>query len=130
MIPADSRREARQTDPTRERRSPRTEGRMPNRPEGTRGRTPPGRLSTIQCVPNFSEGRDAATIDAIAGAIAAIPGVQLVDASADADHHRMVITFVGQQEAVVNGALAGAAEAARRIDLTTHAGEHPRLGAV
>src|SRR5262249_4426779 len=95
----------------------------------------PGRLPArfpcmIQCIPNFSEGRNAATIAAITAAIAATPGVRLVDASADPDHHRMVVTFVGDETAVVAGAVAGARDAVRRIDLTHHAGQHPRMGAV
>jgi glutamate formiminotransferase / 5-formyltetrahydrofolate cyclo-ligase len=84
----------------------------------------------IQCVPNFSEGRDTAAIAAIAGAIGAAAGVRVVDCSADADHHRTVVTFLGEPAAVVEAAVAGAAEAVRRIDLTQHRGEHPRLGAV
>src|SRR5438067_1923686 len=113
---------------TRTRTIPNTEHRTPN----TERRPPPAarHLRAIQCVPNFSEGRDAAVIAAITAAIAGVPGVRLVDASADADHHRMVATFVGGREAVVAAAVAGAAEAVRRIDLTKHAGEHPRLGAV
>src|SRR5436305_7813412 len=86
-------------------------------------------LCAIQCVPNFSEGRDAATIAAITSAIAATPGVQLVDSSADPDHHRMVATFVGPPQGVIAAAVAGATEAVRRIDLRIHAGGHPRLGA-
>jgi glutamate formiminotransferase len=81
-------------------------------------------------VPNFSEGRDPATIRAIAGAIAATPGVRVVDVSADPDHHRAVLTFVGEHAAVVAGAVAGAGEAVRRIDLTRHRGQHPRMGAL
>jgi glutamate formiminotransferase len=84
----------------------------------------------VQCVPNFSEGRDPSTIDAITGAIAGTAGIRVVDCSADADHHRMVVTFLGPPAAVVDAAVAGAAEAVRRIDLTRHTGEHPRLGAV
>jgi glutamate formiminotransferase / 5-formyltetrahydrofolate cyclo-ligase len=83
----------------------------------------------VQCVPNFSEGRDRAVIEAIVAA-AAVPGVRVADWSGDADHHRMVLTLVGPPPAIRDGAFAAAAEAVRRIDLTQHAGEHPRLGAV
>jgi glutamate formiminotransferase len=83
----------------------------------------------IECVPNFSEGRDTATIDAIVAAIASA-GVTVVDHSSDPDHHRMVVTFLGAPEAVAEAAFAGAREAVTRIDLTRHEGVHPRFGAV
>lgn len=82
-----------------------------------------------QCVPNFSEGRDSETIAAIAAAASA-PGVRLVDHSADPDHHRMVVTLLGAPEATVEAVLRAAEVAVRRIDLSRHQGEHPRLGAV
>ncbi len=84
----------------------------------------------IQCVPNFSEGRDATTVAAIVDAVARVQGTRVADYSADPDHHRMVLTFLGDPQAVVAGAMAGAREAVRRIDLTHHAGQHPRLGAL
>lgn len=84
----------------------------------------------VQCVPNFSEGRDAAVVEAIAGAIRAAAGVRLADYSADPDHHRMVATFVGPPEPVLEAALAAAAVAIERIDLRRHVGAHPRLGAL
>src|SRR5262245_17449457 len=84
----------------------------------------------IQCVPNFSEGRNPEVIGGIAAAIAAVPGVRLADVSPDPDHHRVVVTFVGEREAVVDGALAGAREAVARIDLNAHVGQHPRMGAL
>jgi glutamate formiminotransferase len=83
----------------------------------------------IECVPNFSEGRDADTIAAIVAAIASA-GVTVVDHSADPDHHRMVVTFLGAPEAVAEAAFAGAREAVKRIDLTRHEGVHPRFGSV
>jgi glutamate formiminotransferase len=86
-------------------------------------------MDIIECIPNFSEGRDSATIDAIVGAIAAC-GVTVADHSSDPDHHRMVVTFLGNPEAVMSAALAGAREAVRLIDLTRHSGQHPRMGAV
>ena len=84
----------------------------------------------IECVPNFSEGRDLARIDAIENAIAAVPGVLMLHRTSDYDHNRSVITFAGSGEAVLEGALRGAAKAAKLIDLTGHLGVHPRLGAL
>src|SRR5919201_856413 len=84
----------------------------------------------LECVPNVSEGRDATALDAIAAAIRAVGGVRLLDRHADADHHRSVFTFVGSPAAAIEAALAAAHEAVRRIDMRTHAGVHPRIGAV
>ena len=84
----------------------------------------------IECVPNFSEGRDAETIPAIAEAISSVKGVGLLDQSADADHHRSVFTFAGEPEALGKAVLRAAAVAVERIDLRTHHGVHPRLGAI
>jgi glutamate formiminotransferase/formiminotetrahydrofolate cyclodeaminase len=86
-------------------------------------------MKLIECVPNFSEGRRPEVIDAIRAAIAAVEGAVVLDLSSDASHNRTVITFVAPPEAVVGAALAGAREAARRIDLREHSGEHPRMGA-
>lgn len=86
-------------------------------------------MPLVECVPNFSEGRDPAVIAAIRDAIAAVPGVHVLDVSSDPSHHRSVITFVAPLETAVDAAFAGIAEATARIDLTKHAGEHPRLGA-
>lgn len=84
----------------------------------------------IECVPNFSEGRDRQVIDAIAEAIAAVEGVRLLDVDPGPATHRTVMTFAGRPEAVVEAAFRGAREAAGRIDMRRHAGEHPRFGAV
>ncbi len=84
----------------------------------------------IQCVPNFSEGRDAAAMGAIVEAVRAMPHVRLADWSADADHNRMVVTFVGPPEAVRAAALAATETAIRVIDIGRHRGVHPRLGAL
>ena len=86
-------------------------------------------MPLVECVPNFSEGRDATVIAAIRDAIAAVPTVAVLDVSSDKDHHRTVITFVAEAAHAADAAFAGIAEAARRIDLTRHQGEHPRLGA-
>jgi glutamate formiminotransferase / formiminotetrahydrofolate cyclodeaminase len=83
----------------------------------------------VECVPNFSEGRDTSKVDAIVGALREVPGVFLLDRESDADHNRSVITMAGEPEAVAEAALRGVGKAAELIDLTHHAGAHPRLGA-
>ena len=82
----------------------------------------------VECVPNFSEGRDAAKVDAIVEAMK-VPGVYLLDREMDADHNRCVITLVGEREAIEEAAIRGVGKAAELIDLTTHQGAHPRMGA-
>ena len=84
----------------------------------------------VQCVPNFSEGRDPAVIQAIVDAVRQTPGVRLADWSADTDHNRLVVTFVGPPDAVQAAAFAAAAAAVERIDMRGHLGVHPRLGAI
>jgi glutamate formiminotransferase len=83
----------------------------------------------VECVPNFSEGRDPAVVEAIRAAIAAVPGAHVLDVSSDVSHHRTVITCVAPRRVIVDAAFAGVREAVARIDLTRHAGVHPRLGA-
>jgi glutamate formiminotransferase / formiminotetrahydrofolate cyclodeaminase len=83
----------------------------------------------IECVPNFSDGRRPEVCNAIAGAIRAVPGTHVLDVSADPDHNRTVITFVGTPSAVVEGAFQAIAKAAEHINLHEHEGEHPRIGA-
>jgi glutamate formiminotransferase len=83
----------------------------------------------VECVPNFSEGRDIAKIDAIARSVAAVPEVALLDRESDADHNRSVLTFVGPPDAVAEAALRAVETAAALIDLTRHQGAHPRIGA-
>jgi len=83
----------------------------------------------VECVPNFSEGRDAARIDAIVQAIVAVPEVVLLDREADADHNRSVLTMVGPPAAVAEAALHAVERAVSLIDLTRHQGAHPRIGA-
>ena len=87
------------------------------------------RRRIVECVPNFSEGRDARIVDAIEAAIARGPGIAVLGKTMDADHNRSVITFAGSPEAVVEAALRGVAKAAELIDLNTHEGVHPRIGA-
>ena len=84
---------------------------------------------TIECVPNFSEGRDLAVIAALEHAVASVRGVSLLDSTSDVDHNRTVLTFAGESNAVTEAALAAVTEAVARIDLTAHRGVHPRLGA-
>ncbi len=83
----------------------------------------------IECVPNFSNGRNPHIYNGIANAIRAVPGTHVLNVSADADHNRTVITFVGGLEAVEEGAFQAIAYAAQHINLDEHSGEHPRIGA-
>ncbi len=82
----------------------------------------------VECVPNFSEGRDKAKVDAIVEAMK-INGVFLLDREMDADHNRCVITLVGEREPIQEAAIRGVGKAAELIDLNTHQGAHPRMGA-
>lgn len=83
----------------------------------------------VECVPNFSEGRNIKTINAIAGAISHVAGVKFISAEPDKDYNRTVVTFVGEPQAVAEAAFQGTKTASELIDMTQHAGEHPRLGA-
>ncbi len=83
----------------------------------------------VECVANFSEGRRSAIVDEIVAAIRAVPEVHVLDQESDADHNRSVITFVAAPENIVEAAFQAIAAAARLIDLDTHSGAHPRLGA-
>jgi glutamate formiminotransferase len=84
----------------------------------------------IECVPNVSEGRRPEVVAAMAAAIRGVPGVRLLDHSSDPSHHRSVFTFVGDSAGVERAVLALFERATADIDLRTHKGEHPRLGAV
>ena len=84
----------------------------------------------IECVPNFSEGRDLTVIDRIAGAIESTRGVILLDQTHDADHNRSVFTFVGEPEELETALAKAAAIAVESIDLRKHSGVHPRIGAI
>lgn len=83
----------------------------------------------IQCVPNFSEGQDERTIEKITDAFRAKKGVKLLDYAGDKDHNRLVITVVGEPEAVKNATLEAIGIAVASIDLTQRQGQHPRMGA-
>jgi glutamate formiminotransferase len=84
--------------------------------------------AVVECVPNFSEGRDLRRVEAIVAAMR-VEGVRLLDWSMDADHNRSVVTVAGEPSAVVEAAVRGAGKAAELIDLTQQQGVHPRMGA-
>jgi glutamate formiminotransferase/formiminotetrahydrofolate cyclodeaminase len=84
----------------------------------------------VECVPNFSEGRDRSVIDAIARAISGVSGVRLLDVDAGADTNRTVYTFVGAPDAVAEAAFQGMAAASQLIDMSKQQGAHPRMGAL
>ena len=83
----------------------------------------------VECVPNFSEGRNKSVVQAIAAEISRDRGIRLLDQEMNADHNRSVITFVGEPEAVLEAAIRGVRKAAELIDMRQHRGEHPRMGA-
>jgi glutamate formiminotransferase/formiminotetrahydrofolate cyclodeaminase len=85
-------------------------------------------LTLVECVPNFSEGRDKNKVDAIVAAMK-MDGVYLLDREMDADHNRCVITLVGEREPIQEAAIRGVGKAAELIDLNAHQGAHPRMGA-
>lgn len=86
-------------------------------------------MSLIECIPNFSEGRDLLTLNALRESIGQVPGVALLHQTADPDHHRSVYTFAGEPDAVCEAAYRAVSVAAQHIDLTQHSGVHPRMGA-
>ncbi len=87
-------------------------------------------MSIVECVPNVSEGRRPDVVDALVAAIRTVPGVRLLDRSSDASHNRSVLTMAGEPGAVKAAVLALYDVALRTIDLRTHRGGHPRMGAV
>ena len=87
-------------------------------------------MRLIECVPNISEGRDSVLLERIVQAVRNVPGVDLLDWSADPDHNRAVLTYVGDPEAVLAATKAMCLEAFAGIDMRNHEGAHPRLGAV
>jgi len=87
-------------------------------------------MPIIECIPNISEGRRPEVVEAIAAAIRAVPGVRLLDHSSDASHNRSVFTMAGDAAPIKAAVLAMYDRALAAIDLRTHTGEHPRLGAV
>ena len=83
----------------------------------------------VECVPNFSEGRDASKVDAIIEAMRSVRGITILDRELDADHNRSVVTFAGPANAAVEAAFRGVERAISLIDLRQHSGVHPRIGA-
>jgi len=83
----------------------------------------------VESVPNFSEGRDPVVVASIARAVSAVPGALLLDTTSDQDHNRSVLTFAGTPDAVADAAFFSVRAAMEKIDLSRHAGVHPRLGA-
>ena len=82
----------------------------------------------FEAVPNFSEGRDHTRISRITGAVRAVPGVRILGLHSDPDHNRSVLTFAGEEDAVLSGAVALAKACAAELDLASQSGEHPRMG--
>ena len=83
----------------------------------------------VECVPNFSEGRNQTTVRALVNAVESVPGVWLLDHTMDRDHHRSVLSFAGEPDAVVEAAFRTIRVATDLIDLRKHKGVHPRVGA-
>lgn len=83
----------------------------------------------VECIPNFSEGRRPETVRLIADAIASVKPACVLDTHIDPDHNRSVITFVAPPETIVDAAVSAVRRASELIDMRTHSGEHPRLGA-
>ena len=86
--------------------------------------------SIVESIPNISEGRRADVVDAVAAALRRVPGVRLLDVQSDADHNRSVLSLAGEPQALKQAILVLYERALAAIDLRTHKGEHPRLGAV
>ena len=84
----------------------------------------------IECVPNFSEGRNEETFKAIKEALDQTPNVKLLNLEPDADYNRVVVTIAGDENGILNGALNASKAAASKIDMKNHKGEHPRMGAI
>jgi len=89
----------------------------------------PDMKTIVECVPNFSEGRNLQVIDNIASAIESVVGLKVLHLDMDTDYHRTVVTFVGEKEQVAEGALRAIGKATELIDLNQHSGAHPRIGA-
>ena len=83
----------------------------------------------VECVPNFSEGRDQGLLNILRETITQVSGVRLLDVQSDGDHNRSVFTFVAPPEAAAQAAFLAVKKASELIDLRTHKGEHPRMGA-
>jgi glutamate formiminotransferase len=84
----------------------------------------------FEAIPNFSEGRDREKIERLAGSVRAVPGIRVLGLHTDPDHNRSVLTFAGEEAAVLEAAVALAGACAREIDLSSQTGEHPRMGSL
>lgn len=84
----------------------------------------------IECIPNFSEGRNPTVISRIADSITSIPRIRLLHSTSDPDHNRSVLTFAGPPDAIASAAIAAATTAIQEIDFARHTGVHPRIGAI
>src|ERR687886_1785895 len=84
----------------------------------------------FEAVPNFSEGRDGEKISRIAGSVQAVPGVRVLNLHSDPEHNRSVLTFVGEEEALLQASVALARACTTEIDLAAQSGVHPRMGAL
>ncbi|MCU7496517.1 MAG: glutamate formimidoyltransferase [Ignavibacteria bacterium] len=87
-------------------------------------------MKIIECVPNFSEGRNPAVFEAISGAVKKIEGVKLLSLEPDRDYNRVVVTLAGNENGILEGTIAACKAAAEEIDMRLHKGEHPRIGAI
>lgn len=87
-------------------------------------------MEIVECVPNFSEGRNLDIINSIADAIKSTPDAKLLSVEPDPDYNRTVVTFVGTKKGVLDAAVAASLKAGELIDMTKHSGEHPRIGAI
>ena len=86
-------------------------------------------MSLVECVPNFSEGKDRAKIDRIVEAIGRVPGVKVMNVDSGPDTNRTVVTIVGSPECISEAAFQGIKRASELIDMSNHSGAHPRMGA-
>ncbi len=89
-----------------------------------------GMKKIIECVPNFSEGRNQQNIEKIVGSFRGQKGVKLLDYQTDEDHNRMVVTVVGEPQALKTAVIEAMGSAIEAIDMNTHQGQHPRMGAI
>lgn len=87
-------------------------------------------MKIIECVPNFSEGKNQDTFKAISDAINSVSGTKLLNLEPDADYNRVVVTMAGNEDSIVDAAFEACRAAASKIDMRNHKGEHPRLGAI
>src|ERR1035437_663364 len=87
-------------------------------------------MKIIECVPNFSEGKNEELFNSIKNVLSSTPDVKLLNLEPDADYNRVVVTLAGNENSIIEGAVDACKSAAQMIDMTKHKGEHPRLGAI